>query len=95
MIQGIELLRFNRAGAMVLKNGQTVNYGVISIDDKQVIYYTGKGLREMWKPNMNAEEKIEADRLKKIDDEPNGKEKLIASGHIAITPLDQIERVIF
>lgn len=94
-IQGIELLRFNRAGAMQLIDGRTVNYGVIRVDDKEVVYYTGKGLREMWKPNMNEEEKKLAEALKKIDKETDGEQKLIKSEHIAVTPLDQIARVIF
>lgn len=94
-IQGIEFLQYNHAGAMLLKDGNTMNYGVIRIDDKEVVYYTGKGLWEMWKPTMTEEEKVRAEKLKKIGEEINGEEKLIASGHIAVTPLDQIERVIF
>ena len=94
-IQGIELLRINHAGAMVLKDGNTVNYGVIRIDDEKVVYYTGRGLREMWKPDMAASEQLLAETLKKIGEEPDGEEKLIASGHIAVTPIEQISRVIF
>lgn len=94
-IQGMELLRFNHAGAMQLKNGETVNYGVIRIDNKELVYFTGKGLREMWKPNMSEEEKNIAENLRKISEEENGEQKLIDSGHIAVTLLDQIERVIF
>ncbi len=94
-IQGLELLRFNHAGAMKLKDGRTVNYGVIRITDKEVVYYTGKGLQEMWKPDMNEEEKILAAKLKKIGEEEDGEKLLKDSKHIAVTPLDEIERVIF
>jgi hypothetical protein len=94
-LQGIELLRFNHAGVMQLKDGRIVNYGVIRINDKEVVYYTGKGLREMWKPNMNDVEKKLAEKLIKIGEEEYGEQKLIKSEYIAVTPLDQIERVIF
>jgi len=93
--QGIELLRVNHAGAMQLKDGKAVNYGVIRIDEEELVYYTGKGLSEMWKPNMNEEEKIIAEKLRRIGEAENGEQNLKASGHIAVTPLDQIERVIF
>ena len=94
-IQGFELLQVNHAGAMQLKDGRTVNYGVIGLTDNEVIYYTGKGLREMWKPNMTEEEKKLADQLKKIGESENGEQKLIQSEHIAITKFEDIERVIF
>lgn len=95
MIKGIQFLKLNHAGAMVLKNGQTVNYGVIRIDSEKVVYYTGQGLGEMWKPDMTNEEQLRAAELKKTGSEPDGEQKLIASGHIAVTPLDQIERINF
>lgn len=94
-IQGFELLRFNHAGAMQLKDGRTVNYGVIRLTDTEVVYYTGKGLREMWKPNMTEEEKKIAEELKRIGEEPDGEEKLIRSEHIAVTKFVDISRVMF
>ncbi|MBA3986531.1 MAG: hypothetical protein H0X63_08180 [Flavobacteriales bacterium] len=94
-IQGIELLRFNHAGAMQLNDGHTVNYGVIRVNDNEVVYYTGKGLREMWKPTMTEEEKKLAGQLKQIGETEGGEQKLISSEHIAITSLDDIVRVIF
>ncbi len=94
-IQGFDLLRFNHAGAMQLKDGRTVNYGVIRLVDNEVVYYTGLGLREMWKPNMTKEEKERADELKKIGKEENGEQKLINSKHIAVTRFDDIARVMF
>ena len=94
-IQGFELLQFNHAGAMQLKDERTVNYGVIRLTDNEVIYYTGKGLREILKPNMTDEEKKLADQLKKIGESENGEQKLIDSEHIAITKFDDIARVMF
>lgn len=94
-INGMQLFRNNHAGAMVLKNGHTVNYGVIKKDHEKVLYYTGKGLREMWKPTMTEDEKIEAARLKRIEKEEGGVQKLIKSGHIAMTYYRDIERILF
>lgn len=94
-IQGFELLHFNHAGAMQLKDGRTVNYGVIRLSDNEVVYYTGKGLREILKPNMTEDEKKLADQLKKIGEGEDGEQKLINSEHIAITKFDDIARVMF
>jgi hypothetical protein len=94
-IQGFELLHFNHAGAMQLKDGRTVNYGVIRLTDAEVIYYTGKGLVEMWKPNMTEDEKKRAEELQRIKEEPDGEQKLISSGHIAVTKFVDIVRVVF
>ena len=94
-IQGIELLRFNHAGAMQLKDGRTVNYGVIRTTDNEVVYYTGKGLREMWKPTMTEDEKKLAEQLRQIGEQENGEQKLMESGHIAVTPFDEIARITF
>ncbi len=94
-IQGIELLRFNHAGAMQLKDGRTVNYGVIRTTENEVVYYTGKGLREMWKPIMTEEEKKFAVQLRQIGEQEGGEQKLISSEHIAVTLFTDIARVIF
>ncbi len=90
MSRGLELLRFNHAGAMRLRDGQTINYGVIEVIGDQVLYYTGKGLREMWAPDMTLEQTLIAEELKDKD-----KEELMESGHVAITSLDDIDRVLF
>lgn len=92
-IQGFELLRVKHSGVMQLKDRRTVNYGVIRVTDNEVVYYTGKGLREMFKPNMKEEEKRHAEELKRICKEKNGEQKLINSEHIAVTKLDDIEIV--
>ncbi len=93
-IQGLELLAFNHTGEMELKDGRIVNYGVIRRTEDVVAYYTGKGLREMWKPDMTEAEKTRADELKKIGEE-KGEQELIRLGYIEITKLDDIARVIF
>jgi len=94
-IPGFDLLRFNHAGTMQLKDSGIINYGVIRLTEIEVVYYTGLGLREMWKPSMTEEERIRAEELKKIMNESDGEQKLIKSGHIAITLLENILRVIF
>ena len=94
-IQGFEFLRFNHAGAMQLKDGRTINYGVIRVTDNEIVYYTGKGLREMWKPDMTEDERKISDELKRIGESTDGEEKLIKKEHIAITRLDEIARVTF
>lgn len=48
----------------VLNNNDKINVGWIRIENDEVIYYTGKGLREIWKPNMTEEERNKAEQLK-------------------------------
>lgn len=68
------------AGVMTLKDGTQMNYGVIRVTQNlnKMIFYTGKGLREMFKPDMTEEEKIIAEQLKKLDEKT-----LTKSGHIS------------
>jgi len=58
------------AGVMTLKNGTQMNYGVIRVTPNlsKIIFYTGKGLREMFKPDMADDEKVKAAELKKLDE---------------------------
>jgi hypothetical protein len=100
MIKGLELLKSNHAGAMLLKSGLTANYGVIRINNRKLLYFTGKGLREIWSPNLTAAEKEKASSLRKIIETENNDETLKASalrtdGYIDEIDLDDIERVIF
>jgi hypothetical protein len=93
--KGFEYLTFNHAGVLLLKNGLTANYGVIRKENDSLIYFTGKGLREIWAPDISSDHaRNKAFELKKIY-ETNGIESLIASNHIAIIPLVEIERVLF
>lgn len=62
-------LREGQAGIATLTTGEKINFGVQKIEGDEVLYYTGKGLRTMWKPNMNEEEQKEAESLKKQSEE--------------------------
>jgi hypothetical protein len=63
-------VREGHAGVMTLKDGTQMNYGVIRITQNlsKMIFYTGKGLRELFKPDMNEEEKVNAEQLKMSDE---------------------------
>ncbi len=58
------------AGVMTLKDGTQINYGVIRISRllSKITFYTGKGLSEMFKPDMTEDEKVKANELKKLDE---------------------------
>ena len=68
------------AGVMTLNDGTQMNYGVIRVTQNmsKMIFYTGKGLREMFKPDMTEDEKIIAEQLKKLDEKT-----LMKSGHVS------------
>ena len=97
MIQGIELLRFNHAGVMALTDGSTMNYGVIELNEQKgtLTFFTGKGLREMWNPNMSTEEKNKAAELIKIYDNGKGIEQLKTTGHIEEISLSRILQILY
>lgn len=83
----------NRALKMEILNEdnvrQTVNAGIIKIEKTfDVLYYTGKGLREMWKPDMTDVEKDKAENLKS-----KSENFLIQNQFIAKTNLDKIIKV--
>ena len=56
------------AGVMTLRDRTQINYGVIRVTQNlsKVIFYTGKGLREMFKPDMNEEEKANEEGASQI-----------------------------
>ena len=78
------------AGIMTLNDGTQVNYGVkrVTQDATKMVYYTGKGLREMFKPDMNIEEQKIADQLKNLDEKA-----LMKSGHIAEILLSDVKEL--
>ncbi len=45
-IQGIKYLKINHKGMMVLKDGRTINYGLIRKEESNLIIFTLKGLDE-------------------------------------------------
>ncbi|MGP8215660.1 MAG: toll/interleukin-1 receptor domain-containing protein [Bacteroidia bacterium] len=77
------------ATTVTLLNGMTMNAGTIRVEDGYAVHYTGKGLREMFKPSMNQEEQKRANELRKMSEE-----YLEENDYLAWTPLDQIISVI-
>lgn len=67
-----------------------MNYGVIRITQNlsKMIFYTGKGLREMFKPEMTEEEKIKATELKKLDEKT-----LMKLGYVSEMPFANIQEM--
>jgi len=70
-------IRVGQAKVGVLHNGDRINVGFQSINGDEVTYYTGKGLRMMFKPGMSKEEQIEANRLKNLSED-----ELIKEGYM-------------
>jgi len=67
----------------------TINAGIIRIETNfDVVHYTGKGLREIWRPEMNEEERKKAEVLKE-----KSEEFLMQNDYIHKTPLDNIRKV--
>jgi hypothetical protein len=65
------------------------NAGIIHIDQRfELTYYTGKGIREMWKTGTNDEEVQHAKHLKK-----QSEDYLIANHYISKLPFDAILKV--
>ncbi|MBN1968525.1 MAG: hypothetical protein JW870_04080 [Candidatus Delongbacteria bacterium] len=52
-----------------LVTGEQMSVGFQRIEGDEVIYYTGKGLREIFKPNMTEEERKKSDQLKQLSEE--------------------------
>jgi len=80
----------NHAGVMTLNDGTKANYGTIRVTQNmsKLIYYTGKDLREMFKPNMTEEETKKAEELKKLDEKT-----LMKLGHVAEIFLSEIKEL--
>lgn len=83
-------IKENHAGVMTLNDGTKHNYGTIRVTQNmsKLIYYTGKGLREMFKPDMTDEEKKKSEELKKLDEKT-----LMKSGHIAEIFLSEMKEL--
>ena len=58
------------AGVMTLKVGTQMNFGFIRVTRNlsKIIFYTSKGLRGLFKPDMAEEEKTKATELKKLNE---------------------------
>ena len=81
-------LKPNTAGVMVLVNGHRVNYGVIEVRNETLLFFTGKGLREIFKPSTPEEEKAAPALKLKADAE--AWDDLKKSGHVDEVPLARI-----
>lgn len=77
------------AGVMTLINGERVNYGAIAERNGNLLYYTGKGLREIHPNTPEALAKVSPELKAKADAEAWDDLKL--SGHVAEIPLSQIQ----
>lgn len=66
-----------QARTAILENGNRINVGWLRIEGNEVLFYTGKGLSEMWKPNMNNMEQQSAERLKQLPEK-----ELIKQGYL-------------
>jgi hypothetical protein len=57
-----------QARVAVLYNGDKINVGWKKIEGDEVVYYTGQGLYNIWRPNMTEEEQKKAENYKKLSD---------------------------
>jgi hypothetical protein len=89
----LDTLIENRAVTLeILNHGKIgiINAGILMINSNyEIVYFTGKGLREMCKPDMTDVEKINAENLRKMTETD-----LIGSEHIAKIGIDNIVRVV-
>lgn len=88
-------IKENHAGVMTLNDGAKLNCVMKRItrithnqNRSKLIYYTDKGLREIFKPDMTEDEKHQAEELKKQDEKT-----LMKSGHIDEIPLSEIKEL--
>jgi hypothetical protein len=79
----LEKLKPGQARVLTLENGDKINAGVIRVEGSLLVFYTGKGLREMFKPDMSDEEKKKAEELKKLSEEALTKDKYISTLQIS------------
>ena len=83
-------IKENHAGVMTLNDGTKANYGTIRVTQNmsKLIYYTGKGLRKIFLPDMTEDEKHRAEELKKLDEKT-----LMKLGHIDEILLSEIKEL--
>ncbi len=78
-----------QAKVALLKNGERINVGWIEVKDNKVWYYTGKGLRELWRPAMTTEELHIAEKLRTLP-----MEEKIAQELVAVRDLSDFEDIL-
>jgi hypothetical protein len=82
-------IKEGEARTAILTNNQRINVGWIRIEGENVVYYTSKGLREIFKPNMTDEEKKKSEELKNLSEA-----ELIKGDYIHKIKISEIKDVI-
>lgn len=78
MKNNLSKIYMGNTGTVILKDGKRVMAGFKEVKGEDVIYYTGKGLREMFNPNpMTDDEKLTASKLRELSDDVLEKEGYI------------------
>jgi hypothetical protein len=77
-----------QARVALLKNGEKISVGFLRVEGDYVIYYTGKGLREIWRAS-NDQEKERAKQLKALSED-----KLMAEGYLAKRSLSDFSDIL-
>lgn len=84
----LDKLIINRAAVFELNDGQVINAGIKRIEPNfDIVYYTGKGLREMWKPILD-QDILKADYLKSQEED-----FLFANDYLSKIPLDKVIKI--
>jgi len=81
-------IKSNDTPILTLSDGSRINAGTIRVEGNHLVHYTGKGLREIYKPNMTEEEKKASAEL-----QSKSEEYLTENNYIAWTPLDTIVNI--
>ena len=84
----IDKLKMNDTPILTLMDGSKINAGTIRVEDNHLVHFTGKALREMYKPDMTEDErKIATELMSKSE------EYLTENNYISWTPLDTIVEI--
>lgn len=83
-----EKIVIGHAKTATLDNGEKISVGFHRIEGDEVIYYTGKGLRDIFGPNMNEEEQHAAQKLQSLSEE-----ELIAGQYMERRKISDFENI--
>lgn len=86
MKKRLQNLGDNHAGTIRLTNGTEINYGSKRVENDAFVHYTRKGLDEIFHVNADKEK---AKELLEFDEAT-----LITSGHLAKTPISEIQEIL-
>lgn len=97
MLPGIEILKPNHAGALLLNNGQVINYGVICLTSTELIYCTSKGFQALWKCVLDKTFNETTEELKQtlLTSNTDFHHSFYELGYVECRFLTEIKRVIF